>query len=125
MLAAIDFKLNQESYGKTFKAIFPHCSTSILYCWLQAQKKQTFRDTIQNISQLWDKSFRIKKAEINDSKDIGYDTGEWREAWTEKGDTSKSELRGKYWRMWRRNNQWIIIAVVLTPLSCKGSYCNK
>jgi len=51
-------------------------------------------------------SFRIKKAEINDSKDIGYDTGEWREAWTEKGDTSKSELRGKYWRMWiRRNNQ--------------------
>ncbi len=92
-------------------------------CWLQAQKKQTFRDTIQNISQLWDKafnmrdttayfnlvdttfsiaagggtstgltrfkfvtnrlhanrpdivmSFRIKKADISDSKDIGYDT---------------------------------------------------
>ena len=71
-------------------------------------------------------NFKIDKAEVNNNNDIGYDTGEWTELWTEKGDISKSELKGKYWRMWKRqSNQWKIMTVVLTPLSCKGSYCNK
>ncbi len=71
-------------------------------------------------------NFKIDKAEVNSNNDIGYDTGNWTESWTEKGDTSKSELQGKYWRMWKkRNYEWRIMTVVLTPLSCKGSYCDK
>ncbi|WP_333821302.1 DUF4440 domain-containing protein [Ohtaekwangia sp.] len=144
------------------------------YC-AAAQKAATFSDTIQNVSQRWDKAFNLKdtsayysyidtlfsitysggtatglqklkfitqrlyanrpdirlyfgveKAESNDKHDTAYDTGTWTETWTEKGDSSKSEVTGKYWRMWRKqNNRWIITSIALTTLSCKGSYCNK
>jgi ketosteroid isomerase-like protein len=70
--------------------------------------------------------FKPEKVEISEQMEIGYDTGTWAEVWTENGDTSKSEIRGKYWRMWKKqNSDWKILAVTLTPLSCKGSYCDK
>jgi hypothetical protein len=68
----------------------------------------------------------VEKTEANDKWNVGYDTGDWTEQWTEKNDVSKSEIKGKYFRMWKKqNNDWIIMSIVLTPLSCQGSYCNK
>ena len=65
-----------------------------------------------------------KDIEINEQWKIAYDTGEWVESWTEKNDSIKSEIKGKYWRMWKKeNNEWMIMSVTFTPLSCKGSYC--
>jgi hypothetical protein len=67
-----------------------------------------------------------KMIEINDQWKIAYDTGEWLERWTEKNDKQHSEIFGKYWRMWKFiNNEWMIMSIIYTPLSCKGSYCDK
>jgi hypothetical protein len=62
--------------------------------------------------------------EVNKQWWVAYDSGEWNEVWTENNAAAKSEIRGKYWRMWKRHeNNWIIMSIILTPLSCKGSYC--
>lgn len=66
------------------------------------------------------------KIEINERIHVAYDTGDWTENWTESGDQTKSELTGKYWIMWRfQNNNWQIISAIFTPLTCTGSYCTK
>jgi len=54
----------------------------------------------------------LNLAEADEKTEMGYDTGEWTERWTEKGDTLQSELKGKYWRMWRsKNRQWKIMGM--------------
>ncbi|AFD08626.1 YybH family protein [Solitalea canadensis] len=69
---------------------------------------------------------KSNKIEINEQWNVAYETGDWTEAWTEQGDTSKSQIIGKYWIMWRfKNDNWYIISGIFTPLSCTGSYCNK
>lgn len=66
------------------------------------------------------------KIEVNDQWPAAYETGEWSEAWTENGDSSKSEIKGKYWIMWfLKNDNYYILSAIFTPLSCTGSYCNK
>lgn len=66
----------------------------------------------------------IAKVEINNQWKVAYDTGNWTETWTQKNDISKSEIKGKYWRMWKIvNKEWRIMSIILTPLSCKGNYC--
>ena len=67
---------------------------------------------------------KFSKIEINERIHVAYETGDWAEDWTEKGDTSKSKLTGKYWIMWRyENDNWFIISAIFTPLTCSGSYC--
>jgi len=69
-------------------------------------------------------NLRSSSLEVNKQWMIAYDSGEWVESWTEKNDTKKSEIKGKYWRMWKKyNDQWVIMSIILTPLSCVGSYC--
>ena len=64
--------------------------------------------------------------EVNDQWPVAYETGNWSESWTEHGDTSKSEIRGKYWIMWiLKNGSYCIHSAIFTPLSCTGSYCDK
>ena len=64
--------------------------------------------------------------EVNDQWPVGYETGNWSESWTENGDTTKSEIKGKYWMMWmRKNGSCYILSAIFTPLTCTGSYCNK
>lgn len=64
--------------------------------------------------------------EVNDKWLVAYETGGWTEAWTEKGDTSRSILTGKYWIMWRfEKDNWYIISAIFTPLTCEGSYCES
>jgi hypothetical protein len=66
------------------------------------------------------------KIELSDDLGNAYETGNWIESWTEKGDTKISELKGKYWIMYirRDNNVWYIQSAIFTPLLCIGSYCN-
>lgn len=142
---------------------------------IEAQKLNTFADSIYYNSKAWNKSFKIydtasyyelldssfsfvagagisinynkyklntvrlhtirpdiylnleiEKAEKGADFNIGYDTGTWIENWTEKGDTKKSELQGRYFRMWKNiKGHWKINSMILTPLYCKGSYCKK
>ncbi len=67
-----------------------------------------------------------EKIEINLQWNISYYTGELIEEWTERNDSLKSKIIGKYWRMWKRtNDEWMIMSIIFTPLSCKGSYCEK
>jgi hypothetical protein len=69
---------------------------------------------------------KFSKIEINEQWFVAYETGDWTEEWTEKGDTSKSQIKGKYWIMWRYgNDDWYIVSAIFTPLSCTGSYCDK
>lgn len=66
------------------------------------------------------------KIEVNDQWPTGYETGTWTESWTEKGDTSKSKISGKYWMMWFfKGDNCYILSAIFTPLTCEGSYCNK
>jgi hypothetical protein len=66
------------------------------------------------------------KIEVNDQWPTAYATGDWSESWTEAGDTTKSEIKGKYWMMWQlKNGTYYILSAIFTPLSCSGSYCNK
>ena len=68
---------------------------------------------------------KFSKIEINEQIPVAYETGDWIENWTETGDTSKSELKGKYFIMWRfKKENWVIISAIFTPLTCTGSYCN-
>ena len=67
---------------------------------------------------------KSSSVEVNKQWWVAYDSGEWNEVWTENNAAAKSEIKGKYWRMWKRHeNNWIIMSIILTPLSCKGSYC--
>ena len=51
---------------------------------------------------------------------IGYDTGAWTETWIEKNNSTKSEIKGNYWRMWKiENNKFKVMAVILTPMKWK------
>lgn len=64
--------------------------------------------------------------ETNEQWGIAFETGNWTESWTEKGDTQKSTIKGKYTIMWKqKNNQWLVSSAIFIPLSCTGSYCNK
>jgi len=66
----------------------------------------------------------LKTIEINKQWSVAYENGDWIEAWTEKGDSSKSKIIGKYWMMWKyKENNWFIHSAIFTPLSCEGSYC--
>src|SRR5882672_6245375 len=64
---------------------------------------------------------KLSKVEVFDQWKIAYETGDWKETWTEGNDKEKSQITGKYWIMWRyENKNWIIISGIFTPLSCKG-----
>jgi ketosteroid isomerase-like protein len=66
------------------------------------------------------------KIEVNEQWPAAYETGTWSESWTEPGDRSKSEIVGKYWIMWKyQDDAWYILSAIYTPLKCTGSYCNK
>jgi len=66
------------------------------------------------------------KIEVNDQWPAAYETGEWSESWTETGDSTRSEIKGKYWIMWfLKSDTYYILSATFTPLSCKGSYCDK
>jgi hypothetical protein len=69
---------------------------------------------------------KSSKIEINERIHVAYETGDWVENWTQKDDIDKSEITGKYWIMWRyENDNWFIISGIFTPLTCKGSYCYR
>lgn len=69
---------------------------------------------------------KLSKIEINEQWHVAYETGDWTEEWTESGDKSKSQIKGKYWIMWRlKNDNWYIISGIFTPLSSTGSHSGK
>ncbi len=73
---------------------------------------------------LWNN--KIEKIEVNKNWPVAYETGIWTENWTEKGDSKKSEIIGKYFMMYKKKNDiWLIDSVIFTPISCTGSYCEK
>jgi ketosteroid isomerase-like protein len=62
--------------------------------------------------------------EVNEQSGIAYENGNWTESWTEKGDTGRSTLKGKYTMMWKKKNEeWLVSSAQFIPLSCTGSYC--
>jgi ketosteroid isomerase-like protein len=62
--------------------------------------------------------------EVNEQSGIAYENGNWTESWTEKGDTERSTLKGKYTIMWKKKNEeWLVSSAQFIPLSCSGSYC--
>jgi ketosteroid isomerase-like protein len=62
----------------------------------------------------------LEKVEIG-GWDIGYDSGNWIETWNEKNTTAKSEIKGKYWRMWKKTEgNWIVMSIILTPMTFKN-----
>jgi ketosteroid isomerase-like protein len=64
--------------------------------------------------------------EVNERWQVAFETGDWTEKWTEKGDKDFSQLKGKYSIMWRYSEgSWRINTATFTPLSCSGNYCNK
>jgi hypothetical protein len=66
------------------------------------------------------------KIEVNDQWPAAYETGDWSESWTESGDTTRSEIKGKYWIMWfLKGDTYYILSATFTPISCSGSYCEK
>ena len=66
----------------------------------------------------------IEKIEVNKQWHVAYETGKWTESWTEKKDTTKSTIVGKYWIMYKKiKNQWFVHSAIYTPLTCQGSYC--
>lgn len=67
-----------------------------------------------------------QEIEVNKKWHIAYETGKWTESWTEKNDTKKSTIVGKYWIMYRKkDNEWLVHSAIYTPISCEGSYCEK
>jgi ketosteroid isomerase-like protein len=71
-------------------------------------------------------TFKSNKIEVMNEWNVAYETGTWIESWTEKGDSGKSTIKGKYWKMYlKQQGQWYLNSLILTPLSCEGSYCNK
>jgi ketosteroid isomerase-like protein len=62
--------------------------------------------------------------EINPVWQVAYETGDWKEAWTEPD--GRAEIQGKYFAMWQLNeDKWYINAAIFTPLRCNGEskYC--
>ncbi|PJJ59163.1 YybH family protein [Hymenobacter chitinivorans] len=67
---------------------------------------------------------RTMNVELSDQGQLAYETGEWAEAWTDTQDKTKNRIIGKYWLMWKfENNAWTILSATYTPLSCAGRSC--
>jgi ketosteroid isomerase-like protein len=69
---------------------------------------------------------RLTKIEINPAWKVAYETGDWREAWTEPD--GRAEIQGKYSAMWLLNldeGVWYLHAAIFTPQKCIGEskYC--
>lgn len=64
--------------------------------------------------------------EVNEQSGIAYENGNRTESWTEKGDTERSTIKGKYTIMWKKKNEeWLVSSAQFIPLSCTGNYCNR
>jgi ketosteroid isomerase-like protein len=66
------------------------------------------------------------KIEINPVWKVAYETGDWKEAWTEPD--GRVEIKGKYFAMWLLNlneGVWYLNAAIFTPRRCIGEskYC--
>jgi hypothetical protein len=66
------------------------------------------------------------KIEVNPVWKVAYETGDWKEAWTEPD--GRAEIQGKYFVMWLLNPNegvWYINAAFFTPQRCIGEskYC--
>lgn len=64
------------------------------------------------------------KIEVNPVWKVAYETGDWKEAWTEPD--GRAEIQGKYFAMWKLNEGvWYINAAIFTPQRCIGEskYC--
>jgi ketosteroid isomerase-like protein len=66
------------------------------------------------------------KIEINPVWKVAYETGDWKEAWTEPD--GRVEIKGKYFAMWLLNlneGVWYLNAAIFTPQRCIGEskYC--
>jgi ketosteroid isomerase-like protein len=64
--------------------------------------------------------------EINPIWKVAYETGDWKEAWTEPD--GRVEIKGKYFAMWLLNLKegvWYVHAAIFTPQRCIGEskYC--
>ncbi|QDA59198.1 YybH family protein [Hymenobacter jejuensis] len=69
---------------------------------------------------------RTQFTEIDDQWQVAYETGEWNESWTNTQDQSKTRITGKYWLMWKyENNRWAILSGIFTPLTCGGGHCKE
>ncbi|TGE29656.1 YybH family protein [Hymenobacter metallicola] len=67
---------------------------------------------------------RTTTVELSDQGQLAYETGEWAEAWTDTQDKSKNRIIGKYWLMWKfENNAWTILSATYTPLACATRNC--
>jgi ketosteroid isomerase-like protein len=67
---------------------------------------------------------RSQTTEVSDLGTIAYETGEWVQAWTDAQDKTKSRVIGKYWLMWKyENNAWLMLSAIYTPLNCAGNAC--
>ncbi|MCB2408325.1 YybH family protein [Hymenobacter lucidus] len=67
---------------------------------------------------------RTMNVELSDQGQLAYETGEWAQAWTDTQDKAKNRIIGKYWLMWKfENNAWTILSATYTPLSCAGKNC--
>lgn len=67
---------------------------------------------------------RSQTTEVSDLGTVAYETGEWAEAWTDSQDKSKNRLIGKYWLMWKyENNAWLMFSAIYTPMNCSGNSC--
>ncbi|GAA3945865.1 nuclear transport factor 2 family protein [Hymenobacter algoricola] len=67
---------------------------------------------------------RSQNTEISDLGNLAYETGEWAEAWTDPQDKTKNRVIGKYWLMWKyENNAWLMLSAIYTPLHCSGNSC--
>jgi ketosteroid isomerase-like protein len=67
---------------------------------------------------------RSQSTEISDLGNVAYETGEWAEAWTDPQDKTKNRVIGKYWLMWKyENNAWLMLSAIYTPLNCSGNSC--
>jgi ketosteroid isomerase-like protein len=69
---------------------------------------------------------RPTKIEVNLVWKVAYETGDWKEAWTE--DDGRAEIQGKYFAMWLLNlneGVWYLHAAIFTPQRCIGEskYC--
>ncbi|SHJ04941.1 protein of unknown function [Hymenobacter daecheongensis DSM 21074] len=62
--------------------------------------------------------------EVSSLGNVAYETGEWAEAWTDTQDQTKNRVIGKYWLMWKyENNAWLMFSAIYTPMSCSGNSC--
>ena len=71
-------------------------------------------------------STSLLKIEINPVWKVAYETGDWKDAWTEPD--GRAEIQGKYFAMWLLNlneGVWYLNAAIFTPERCIGEskYC--